>query len=127
MMKLSVWQTVFLFIGINLSKSYSKKAGTGDWNKASGTSRGGRGPNTLNGLQIAIPRKHQGKGLSAIILDELLTLAREQTFDNVTVPVRPSLKSEYPIQSIDRYITWKRDDELPFDPWLRVHVRRGAR
>jgi hypothetical protein len=25
------------------------------------------------------------------------------------------------------YLTWQDDDGLPFDPWLRVHVRAGAR
>jgi hypothetical protein len=27
---------------------------------------------------------------------------------------------------IERYVTWRRSDGLPFDPWLRVHARFGA-
>jgi hypothetical protein len=27
---------------------------------------------------------------------------------------------------IDRYAQWVRNDGMPFDPWLRVHVRLGA-
>jgi hypothetical protein len=27
---------------------------------------------------------------------------------------------------IERYITWRREDGLPLDPWLRVHERLGA-
>jgi hypothetical protein len=27
---------------------------------------------------------------------------------------------------IERYATWRRADGLLFDPWLRVHERRGA-
>lgn len=28
---------------------------------------------------------------------------------------------------IERYMTWRRDDGLPFDPWLRLHERLGGR
>ena len=27
---------------------------------------------------------------------------------------------------IDVYAAWTRPDELPFDPWMRVHARMGA-
>ena len=29
--------------------------------------------------------------------------------------------------SADRFAAWVREDGLPFDPWLRVHARAGAR
>jgi hypothetical protein len=45
----------------------------------------------------------------------------------VIVPVRPNLKDRYPLTPIDEYIAWTNDEELPFDPWLRVHARMGAR
>jgi hypothetical protein len=41
--------------------------------------------------------------------------------------VRPNQKSDYPLIRIDDYITWITDEGLPFDAWLRVHVRAGAR
>ena len=44
----------------------------------------------------------------------------------LVIPLRPTLKHLYPLTPISRYITWTRDG-LPFDPWLRVHVRAGAR
>lgn len=28
---------------------------------------------------------------------------------------------------IERYMTWRRDDGLPFDPWLRLHEKLGGR
>jgi hypothetical protein len=28
---------------------------------------------------------------------------------------------------IGRYVEWETRDRLPFDPWLRVHARLGAR
>ena len=83
--------------------------------------------NTLNGLQIAVSKKHQGKGISSLVLKEMISLARDNGFKYVTTPVRPVLKSEYPLTSIDNYIKWRREDGLPFDPWLRVHVRLGGK
>ena len=84
-------------------------------------------PNALCGLQIAVKKEFQGKGLSTIIVKELIRMARINNFSFLTIPVRPSLKSKYPVTSIDEYITWKRDDGLPFDPWLRVHVKCGGK
>jgi hypothetical protein len=38
-----------------------------------------------------------------------------------------SWKDRYPLIPIERYASWRREDGLPFDPWLRVHARLGAR
>jgi hypothetical protein len=40
--------------------------------------------------------------------------------------VRPTLKHRYPLTPIERYMEWRRDDGLLFDPWLRAHERAGA-
>src|SRR5690554_4963478 len=82
--------------------------------------------NTLNGLQIAVNKECQGKGISSIILKEMVSVARDNGFKYITIPVRPSLKSKYPLIPIDHYIKWKREDSLPYDPWLRVHIRMGV-
>ncbi len=44
-------------------------------------------------------------------------------------PVRPSLKSRYPLIPIERYVEWRQgaQNDAPFDPWLRTHWRLGAR
>ncbi|HXD10831.1 MAG TPA: hypothetical protein VN653_12270, partial [Anaerolineales bacterium] len=39
----------------------------------------------------------------------------------------PNQKSKYPLTSIDDYIAWKTEEDVPFDAWLRVHVRVGGR
>lgn len=83
-------------------------------------------PNILNGLQIVVAKKFQGKKISSVILQAMINLAKKHGFKFITIPVRPSLKSRYPLTSIDNYIQWKRQDGLPFDPWLRVHIRMGA-
>jgi hypothetical protein len=46
---------------------------------------------------------------------------------SLIIPLRPSDKHRYPLTSLDDYITWKNEKGFPFDPWLRVHVRAGAR
>ena len=43
------------------------------------------------------------------------------------IPLRPSEKHRYPLTSLDDYINWTTDEGEPFDAWLRVHVRAGAR
>ncbi len=48
-------------------------------------------------------------------------------FGSLIAPVRPSQKVDYPLSNIDHYINWKSANNLPFDAWLRVHVRAGGR
>jgi len=83
-------------------------------------------PNTLNGLQIAVNKKHQGKGVSTLVLKEMAAIAQNKGFNNVIIPIRPSLKNLYPLIEIDDYINWQRADGLPYDPWIRVHARFGG-
>lgn len=84
-------------------------------------------PTALCGLQIAVKKEFQGKGLSVMIVKELIRIAKQNNLLFLAFPVRPSLKSTYPLTSIDEYITWQRKDGLPFDPWLRVHVKCGGK
>jgi hypothetical protein len=41
--------------------------------------------------------------------------------------VRPTLLARYPLTPIATYARWTREDGLPFDPWIRIHVRLGGR
>lgn len=84
-------------------------------------------PNVLCGLQIAIDIKSQGKGLSYLIVNEMKLLAKNKGYEFLIVPVRPSLKSKYPLIPIESYIQWKDINGLPFDSWLRVHAKLGAK
>lgn len=84
-------------------------------------------PNVLNGLQIAVNSKWQGKGVSTLVLKEMTEIGRQRDLKYVTIPVRPSLKTKYPLTSIDHYLNWEREDGLPYDPWLRVHSRFGGK
>ncbi|MCA1715851.1 MAG: GNAT family N-acetyltransferase [Actinobacteria bacterium] len=83
-------------------------------------------PNTLSALAALVAKSHRGRGLSAEILRAMRSLAAERGMHSLVAPVRPTLKSSYPLTSFERYIGWRRDDNSPFDPWLRVHWRLGA-
>ena len=87
---------------------------------------GGRVPQTLAGLAVEIPHAHQGRGVSSRVVEGLRWVAVEHGFGAVIVPLRPVWKERYPLVAIERYLTWTRGDGLPFDPWLRLHVRLGA-
>jgi hypothetical protein len=54
-------------------------------------------------------------------------LAHDAGLSRLIAPVRPSLKDRYPTIPIKRYARWTRPDGEPFDPWVRVHTRMGAR
>lgn len=84
-------------------------------------------PRSLCGIQISVAPAYQGKGLSRRMIEVMRELALSKGLESLIVPVRPNLKSAYPIAAIDHYVEWKVEGGLPFDPWLRVHVRAGGR
>jgi GNAT superfamily N-acetyltransferase len=87
--------------------------------------RGGQ-PNTLSALAIEIPPEHQGGGLARTMIGGMRDIAGAHGFSNLIAPLRPTWKERYPLTPIERYAAWTRDDGLPFDPWIRLHVRLGA-
>jgi GNAT superfamily N-acetyltransferase len=84
-------------------------------------------PNLLCGLQVVVAPDHQGQGKSATMLEAMRKLAETRRLKHLIVPVRPVWKSRYPLVPMDRYVRWTRDDGLPYDRWIRVHSRLGAR
>jgi GNAT superfamily N-acetyltransferase len=87
----------------------------------------GRSPTALGVLAAEIKPEFQGRGLADRVLDGMVDVARDSGLTHLIAPVRPSFKDRYPITPIDRYVTWTRENGEPFDPWIRVHVRRGAK
>jgi GNAT superfamily N-acetyltransferase len=83
-------------------------------------------PNCLCGLQISIHPDFQGRGLSSQLLEMMVDLAREQHLFRVIIPVRPTWKDRYPLIPMEKFLTWQDKQGLPYDPWLRVHVRAGG-
>ncbi|GCE50963.1 hypothetical protein EI42_02221 [Thermosporothrix hazakensis] len=86
-----------------------------------------RKPNTLSALAIVIRPSFRGQKLSTQIVQGMRALAQHYGYTSLIAPVRPSLKSRYPLIPMEDYIRWTREDGLPFDPWMRVHARLGAR
>ena len=83
-------------------------------------------PNTLQALEVAIQPEYTGQGISYQVIDAVKKRAGAAGFQAVIVAVRPSLKQRYPLTPMERYVRWTRADGAPFDPWLRVHWRRGG-
>jgi hypothetical protein len=84
-------------------------------------------PNTLGALQIVVARGIRGSGLSGTMVGAMRASARSAGYRAVIACVRPTLKASYPLTPIESYATWTRPDGLPFDPWIRLHVRLGGR
>jgi GNAT superfamily N-acetyltransferase len=84
-------------------------------------------PTAVSALAAKIPPRHQGRRLSGVLLKAMADLARDAGLDHLIAPVRPSRKDRYPTIPIERYAHWTRPDGEPFDPWVRVHTRMGAR
>ncbi len=83
-------------------------------------------PDVLSALVAVVDRGRQGEGLSSVLVRAMAGLARRNGFPALIAPVRPTWKDRYPLIPMERYVAWRRDDGLPFDPWLRVHERLGA-
>lgn len=83
-------------------------------------------PNTLVALQILINKDFRGKGISAEMINIMKGIAIQNNFDSLALPVRPTLKCNYPNTTIEEYIQWKNDDGNAFDPWIRIHLKMGA-
>lgn len=95
--------------------------------KAIEDQKNGIPPNIQSAIQIAIHPEYQSQGLSSKMVSAMRGIAQSKGFQHLVAPVRPNQKSRYPLISIDDYITWKNEEGLPFDAWLRVHARAGAR
>lgn len=81
----------------------------------------------VSALEIAVVPSMLGRGLSARILDAMRTATSRAGLTALVAPVRPSAKHQAPRLSMSDYLQRTRPDGLPEDPWLRVHLRMGAR
>jgi len=85
-----------------------------------------RQPTALSALAAEVETDRQGQGLSRLLIQAMAEVAATARLAPLVAPVRPNWKDRYPLTPIDHYAQWKREDGLPFDPWLRVHARLGA-
>jgi hypothetical protein len=86
----------------------------------------GEEPNACSAAEICIEPALQGRGLSGGIVRALRDNAARLGHAELLAPVRPNGKTDIHEPMAD-YAFRTRDDGLPVDPWLRVHVRAGGR
>ena len=83
-------------------------------------------PDAVSAVEIAVRPDRQGTGLSGQMLVAMRGNAGRHGFEELVAPVRPNGKSNVH-ESMSDHAFRVRDDGLPVDPWLRVHVRAGGR
>ena len=87
----------------------------------------GTPPTMVSALEILIRPDLRGSGLSGVMLAAMRDNAARRGFTDLVAPVRPSGRQGRQTTPFDGYAHATRPDGLPVDPWLRVHVRAGAR
>lgn len=90
------------------------------------TRMAGDEPNMVSAIEIVIRPDLLSKGLSAPIVAAMRENAARLGFAELVAPVRPNGKSDLDLP-MSEYAFQVREDGLPVDPWLRVHVRAGGR
>jgi hypothetical protein len=78
-------------------------------------------------LQIVVDGSLRGAGVSSPMVLAMKAIAARHGLSALVAPVRPNHKCNFPLIPMEEYIEWTRPDGLPFDPWLRVHARLGAK
>ena len=86
----------------------------------------GSSANTLIPIAVLVDERFRGESISAEVLKQIKYLAIQLGFQNLIIPVRPTWKTQYPLQSIENYSTWRNKNGFFYDPWLRIHQRLGA-
>lgn len=83
-------------------------------------------PDTLCVMAAAVRRDRQGAGLGGRVLTALRSRAIAAGLDRMIAPVRPVLKSRYPLTPMTDFARWTRADGAHIDPWIRTHLRLGG-
>jgi len=81
---------------------------------------------TLCIMAAAVRADRQGSGLAGKTVTALRARAADAGLQRVIAPVRPTLKSRYPLTPMENFARWARSDGLHIDPWIRTHQRLGA-
>lgn len=87
----------------------------------------GRAPTHVSALEITVLPELRGSGLAGRLLAAMRAGAEAVGALALVAPVRPSRKHLEPATPMVEYAARVRDDDLPQDPWLRLHVRAGGR
>jgi GNAT superfamily N-acetyltransferase len=86
----------------------------------------GRTGNLVSPIEIAVQPDRRRHGLASLMLEALRRNTARLGFASMVAPVRPNLRHAHRDTPLASYVARTRDDGLPYDPWLRVHVRAGG-
>lgn len=81
---------------------------------------------TFSFMAAAVAAPYERQGLATEVLTELVSRAEAGGLERVIAPIRPTWKSRYPTVPMREYATWRREDGLSIDPWIRTHQRMGG-
>jgi GNAT superfamily N-acetyltransferase len=81
----------------------------------------------VSALEIMVAPRLQGRGISQVMLAALRDNARRLGFAELYAPLRPTDKHREPQTPFADYVGRRRGDGLPYDSWVRTHLRLGAR
>lgn len=84
-------------------------------------------PSAVSALEIMVAPRLHGQGISQRMLTAMRDNVRRLGFADLYAPLRPTLKEKEPLTPFADYAARRREDGLPWDPWVRVHIRMGAR
>lgn len=97
-----------------------------DWALESGVDHPPPSRSAVSLIEARIAPQYRGQRLSQPILAATRQAFGKLGTKNLVAPVRPNGKATEPRTPASEYVWRKREDGLPADAWLRVHVRLGA-
>jgi GNAT superfamily N-acetyltransferase len=89
--------------------------------------RAGRAATAVSALEITVAPHLQRRGVSRLMLNAMRDNARRLGFADLYAPLRPTDKHHEPLTPFADYAARRAEDGLPYDSWVRTHVRAGAR
>jgi GNAT superfamily N-acetyltransferase len=95
--------------------------------RAAERERSGSRPDAATTLSITVASDATRSGLAVRLLRALGDATRQAGCRALIAPVRPVFKDRYPLVGLEDYLSWRTPDDEPFDPWVRAHLRVGAR
>jgi GNAT superfamily N-acetyltransferase len=88
--------------------------------------RAGSPATAVSALEIMVAPRLQRRGISRLMLAALRGNAKRLGFTDLYAPLRPTDKHGEPLTPFADYVARQREDGLPYDSWVRTHVRAGA-
>jgi GNAT superfamily N-acetyltransferase len=95
--------------------------------RAGARERSGGPATAATALSITVSSAAARRGLAVRLIEALGQATRRAGGHALIAPVRPVLKNHYPLVDLQEFLTWRTPDGAVFDPWIRTHLRAGAR